>query len=64
MTRLNDKYVVNDNGPRAGVRHDTDDYAKVLEELEAIRAYDGANSSGDQIIPLEQALEEMQRQPL
>jgi len=63
MTRLNDKYVVNDNGPRAGVCHDTDDYAKVLEELEAIRAYDGAKSSGEKIIRFEQALEEIERKP-
>jgi len=63
MTRLNNKYVVNDNGPRAAVRHHTDDYAKKPEQQEALRAYDAAKSSGDDIIPFEQALEEMQRQP-
>ena len=63
MTRLNDKYVVNDNGPRAGVRCDTDAYAKALEELEAIRAYEAAKSSGGEIIPFEQAVEQIERKP-
>lgn len=62
MTRLNDNYVVNDNGPRPGVCHDTDDYAKVLEKLEAICAYDAAKSSGEEIIRSEEAIEEIERE--
>ncbi len=60
MTRLNDKQVVNDNGPRAGVLHDTDDYAKKPEHQEALRAYDAAKSSGAEIIRSEEALEEIE----
>jgi hypothetical protein len=30
-----------------------------LEDLESIRAYDAATSSGDEVIPFEQALEEL-----
>ncbi|HEV2882981.1 MAG TPA: hypothetical protein VGX24_17050 [Pyrinomonadaceae bacterium] len=32
-----------------------------LEELEAIRAYDAAKSSGEEAIPLEQAIVEIER---
>jgi hypothetical protein len=32
-----------------------------LEELEAIRAYDAAKSSGEETIPLEQAITEIER---
>ena len=32
-----------------------------LEELEAIRAYDAAKASGDQSIPLEQAIAEIEQ---
>jgi hypothetical protein len=33
-----------------------------LEELESIRAYDVAKSSGDEAIPFEQAIEEIEKQ--
>lgn len=32
-----------------------------LEELEAIRAYDAAKASGDEAIPLDQAVAEIER---
>jgi len=32
-----------------------------LEELEAIRAYDAAKTSGDETLPLEQALAEIDK---
>jgi hypothetical protein len=32
--------------------------SRYLEELEAIRAYDAAKASGDEAVPLEQALAE------
>jgi len=41
---------------------DIADYHRVLaelEELEAIRAYDAAKTSGDEALPLEQALAEI-----
>ena len=45
---------------------DIDDYHKILEgleELESIRAYDVAKASGDEAIPFEQAIEEIERKP-
>jgi len=63
MTRLNDKCVVNDNGPHAGVCHDTDDYGKKPEQQEALRAYEAAKSSGEEIIRFEEAVEEIEREP-
>ena len=65
LPRLKEKYVVNAKGKRVGVILDLDDYRKVLaelEELECIRAYDEAKQSGDEAIPFEQALEEIERQ--
>lgn len=41
-----------------------EDYHKLLEELEeleAIRAYDVAKASGDEVLPLEQALAEIEK---
>ena len=32
-----------------------------IEELESIRAYDAAKASGDETIPFEKAIEEMER---
>jgi hypothetical protein len=33
-----------------------------LEELESIRAYDAAKSSGEEAIPFEQAIKEIEKQ--
>jgi hypothetical protein len=43
---------------------DISDYHKLLEELEeleAIRAYDAAKASGDEVIPFGQAVAEIER---
>ncbi len=56
MNTSNERYVVDENGNRVGVLLDISDYQKLLheiEELEAIRAYDAAKTSGDEIIPFE-----------
>lgn len=40
-----------------------EDFQKVLEELEeleSIRAYDAAKASGDEVIPFEQAVREIE----
>jgi hypothetical protein len=66
MISFNEKYVVNEKGERVGVLLDIDDYHKILEgleELESIRAYDVAKASGDEAIPFEQAIEEIERKP-
>jgi len=42
---------------------DWEDYRGLLEELEeleSIRAYDAAKASGDEVIPFEEAVEEVQ----
>jgi hypothetical protein len=59
MMRLKERFIVDENGTRIGVLLDIEDYHRVLEELEeleAIRAYDAAKASGDEVLPLEQAL--------
>lgn len=66
MISFNEKYVVNEKGERVGVLLDIDDYRKILEgleELESVRAYDVAKASGDEAIPFEQAIEEIERKP-
>jgi len=44
---------------------DLPDYRRLLEEAEelgAIRAYDAAKASGDEVIPFEQAVVEIERE--
>jgi hypothetical protein len=55
---------VDENGQRIGVLLDIEDYQRLLEELEeleAIRAYDAAKASGDEVLPLEQALADIEK---
>ena len=64
MPTVNEGYVVDENGDRVGVILPIDDYRKLLEgleELESIRAYDAAKSSGDEAIPFEQAIREIEQ---
>ena len=61
---VDEKYVVDKNGDPVGVILDIGVYRKILEELEelaVIRAYDAAKASGDEAIPFEQAIEEIER---
>ena len=63
MTKLKEKYLVDDKGDRIGVIIDIQRYQKILEELEeleAIRAYDLAKASGDKAIPFEEAVKEIE----
>ncbi|MBW4493655.1 MAG: type II toxin-antitoxin system Phd/YefM family antitoxin [Oscillatoria princeps RMCB-10] len=65
MTAFKERYVVDENGTPVGVLLDIEDYRQLLdalEELEAIRAYDAAKSSGDEAIPFEDAIAEIDRQ--
>jgi len=60
----NMRYVTDEKGVRVGVLLDIADYERLLEaleELEAIRAYDRAKASHDEVIPFEQAVEEIER---
>jgi hypothetical protein len=63
MITLKERFIVDENGQRVGVLLDIEAYRQLLkdvEELEAIRAYDAAKASGDEAVPLEQALAEIE----
>jgi hypothetical protein len=58
------RFVVDDSGERTAIILDIGEYQKLLEEaeeLEAIRAYDAAKAAGDEAIPFEQAVTEIER---
>lgn len=60
-----EQYVVDQNGNRTAVLLDVGYYHELLtalEEIEAIRAYDEAKASDDEVIPFSQAVEEIERQ--
>ncbi len=64
MVKLKESYLVDEQGNRVGVFLDISDYKKLLEELEeleSIRAYDAAKASGDEAIPFEQAVDEIEQ---
>ena len=58
------QYVVSTKGRRLGVILSMTEYKRLLnaaEELASIRAYDAAKRSGDEAIPFEQAIDEIER---
>ena len=64
MSESNERFVVDENGTRVGVLLGIDDYTKLveaLEELESIRAYDAAKSSGDEAVPFDDAVREIEQ---
>ena len=59
MGQFHEKYLIDENGQRVGVLIDIPEYQRILEELEeleSVRAYDAAKTSGDKSIPFEEAL--------
>lgn len=65
MIKFKEHYIVDAKGNRVGVLLDLEDYRKMLAELEelgSIRAYDAAKASGDEAIPFEQAVAEIERE--
>lgn len=59
------QYVVNEKGDRMGVLLSLEDYKKLLdelEELESLRARDAAKDSGEEAIPFEEAIAEIERE--
>ena len=65
MVKLKERYIVDEKGNRIGVLLDIEDYHRLLaelEELESIRAYDAAKTSGDEAIPFEQAIAEIEKE--
>jgi len=64
MHKMNQKYITDERGNRTGVILHIKDYQRLLEaleELESIRAYDAARAAGDEAIPFEQALQEIEK---
>jgi hypothetical protein len=60
---LREKYVVDGKGNPVSVLLDIRIFRQILEqleELESIRAYDAAKTSGDEVIPFEQAIAEIE----
>ena len=65
MSKIKERYLVDDSGNRISVVLDMDDYLRLLqafEELDSIHAYDASKASGDEVIPFEQAVAEIERQ--
>jgi hypothetical protein len=64
MGKFKENYVVDEQGNPIGVVLDIADYRKLLtelEELESIRAYDAAKASGDEVVPFEQTVSEIEQ---
>lgn len=62
---LKERYVVDETGNRVAVLIDIEEYQKVLEaleELQSINAYDEAKASDDEVIPFDQAIQEIESQ--
>jgi hypothetical protein len=63
MAKTKEKFVVNEKGKRVSVLVDIEQYRAILhdlEELESIRAYDRAKESGDDALPFEEAVREIE----
>jgi hypothetical protein len=64
MLQPKERFIVDEHGQRIGGLLDIEDYQRLLEELEeleAICAYDAAKASGDEVLPLQQALAEIEK---
>ena len=65
MNEYQERFVVDEQGKRVAVLLDIRDYEKLLEkleELETVRAYDAAKGSGDESIPFDKAVDEIERE--
>ncbi|MDA0840319.1 MAG: hypothetical protein O3B01_18590 [Planctomycetota bacterium] len=63
MSVPNEKFIVDAQGKRTGVILDVDQYQRLLEdleELESIRVYDAAKASGEEAIPFDDAMREIE----
>ncbi len=64
MISTKEQFVLDENGNRTAVLVDVKRYGEfleALEELDSIRAFDEAKSSGDEPIPFLQAVEEIEK---
>ncbi len=58
------RYVIDEHGNRIEVVIQIEEYRRLLaalEDLESLRAYDAAKASGDEAIPFEQAIDEIEK---
>ena len=63
MITLHESYVVDEHGHRTAVLLALEEYQQLLqelEELEILRACDAAKASGDEEVPFEQAVSEIE----
>ena len=64
MATSKHQFIVDDSGEKTAVILDIVEYERLIEEaeeLEAIRAYDAAKAAGDEAVPFEQAITEIER---
>ena len=61
VMEIKEQYIVDKKGNRVGILLAIEDYQRILEELETIRAFDAAKKSNDEIIPFEQAIAEIEK---
>lgn len=64
MAVTDPQYIVDGEGRRVAVVLDIETYEQMLadlEEVEAIRAFDSAKQSRDEVIPFEQAVNEIEQ---
>ncbi|HKQ03753.1 MAG TPA: hypothetical protein VJ464_01375 [Blastocatellia bacterium] len=60
---LKGRYVIDETGNRVAVLIDIEEYQRILEaleELESINAYDDAKAANDEIIPFDDAINEIE----
>ncbi len=64
MVVTKESFVVDEGGRQIGVLLDIQDYQRLIEcreELESIRAYDAAKASGEEPVPFEQAVADIEK---
>jgi len=67
MGTIKEQFIVDADGQRTGVVLSISDYEQILDqldELDAIRAYDEAKASGEEAIPFEDAVREIDQRRL
>ncbi len=60
--KIKERYLVDEHGNQVGVLLEIAEYRRLLDELEelaAIKAYDKAKASKDEVLPFEQAVSEI-----
>lgn len=64
MVTTQEQYLTGREGKRVGVVLDLEQFQRIIEELEDledIRAYDAAMASGEEVVPSDQAIAEIEQ---